>query len=193
MGGMDGPSAACGGLEEAGGVPAEADVPGWDSEEEDGSDEEALTASKPRRRAAGETAPGGVCGELGCGGVCSPLEAGGSAEGDPSQLYSACGRVGGDAAWTGLVRGEGDEPLSSGGLSGPREGDDARADALGRRVPQRPFTQGASSSTTPAAPPRTGDCERREGGSGPRGAGVELMGEGREFRLGLRGARPDGA
>lgn len=118
----------------------------------------------------------------------------------------ACGRVGGDAAWTGLVRGDGDEPLSSGGLSGPREGDcccdddglpsRARADALGRKVPQRPFTQGASStapSTTPAAPLRTGDCERREGGSGPRGAGVELMGDGRELRLGLRGARPDGA
>lgn len=65
-------------------------------------------------------------------------------------------------------------------------------------MPQRPFTQGASStepSTTPAAPLplRTGDWERRDGGSGPSGAGVALMGEGRELRLGLRGARPDGA
>lgn len=176
MGGIEGASAACGGLEEEGDVPA--DVPGWDSEEEDGSDEEALTASRPRRRAAGETAPGGVRGDLACGGVCSPLEASGSVEGEPSQLS----RVGGDAACTGLV--EGEEPLSSGGLSGPREGE-ARADARGRRVPHRPFTQGASSTAA-----RTGDWERR---SGPRGAGIELMGEGREFRLGLRGARPDGA
>lgn len=135
MGGMGGASAACGGLEEAGDVLA--DAPGWDRE--DGSEEEALTASKPRRRAAGDTAPGGVCGDPACGGVCSPLEAGGSAEGEPSQL-----RVGG-----GLV--EGEEPLRSGGLSGPREGE-ARADARGRRVPQRPFTQGASSTA-----PRTGD------------------------------------
>ncbi len=56
MGGMEGASAGCGGLEEAGDVPA--DVPGWDSEEEDGSEEEALTASRPRRRAAGENGAG---------------------------------------------------------------------------------------------------------------------------------------
>lgn len=113
------------------------------------------------------------------------------------------------------MRGEGEEPLSSGGmggLSGPWEGEGCccgdeeeeglpsrapeRGDGRGRSVPQRPLTQGASSaapSTTPAAPLRTGDWERSDGGSGPRGAGVALMGEGREFRLGLRGARPEGA
>lgn len=100
-----------------------------------------------------------------------------------------------------------------GGLSGPcrgegccRGGDEEedglpsrapdRGEGRGRSVPQRPFTHGASStepSTTPAAPPRTGDWERSDGGSGPSGAGVALMGEGREFRLGLRGARPEGA
>lgn len=100
----------------------------------------------------------------------------------------------------------------SGGLSGPCEGDGCccgddddglasrappRADGRGRSVPQRPFTHGASSTaprTTPAAAPlRTGDWERSDGGSGPRGAGVALMGEGRELRLGLSGARPEGA
>lgn len=98
-----------------------------------------------------------------------------------------------------------------GGLSGPWEGEGCccgeeeeglpsrapeRGEGRGRRVPQRPLTQGASSaapSTTPAAPLRTGDWERSDGGSGPSGAGVALMGEGREFRLGLRGARPEGA
>lgn len=40
---------------------------------------------------------------------------------------------------------------------------------------------------------RTGDCERMEGGSGARGGELALMGDGREFRLGLRGAWPEGA
>ena len=95
-----------------------------------------------------------------------------------------------------------------GGLSGPCDGEGCweedglpslvlpRPEGRGLRVPQRPLTQGASSMvprTRPAAPLRTGEWERREGGSLPRGPGVALMGEGRELRLGLRGARPDGA
>lgn len=113
------------------------------------------------------------------------------------------------------MRGEGDEPFSSGGrggLSGACNGDGCWEEdeeeglpsltpprGRGRRVPQRPLTQGASSAeprtraAAPLLPLRTGDCERREGGSGPRGAGVALIGEGRELRLGLRGARPEGA
>lgn len=117
-------------------------------------------------------------------------------------------------AWAGLVRGDGELPFrrggsaGRGGLSGPWEGDGCwdddglpslalpLAEGRGLSVPHRPLTHGASSTaprTTPAAPLRTGDWERREGGSGPRGAGVALMGEGRELRLGLRGARPEGA
>lgn len=123
-------------------------------------------------------------------------------------------REGGDKAWAGLVRGEGEDPFKSGGsggrggLSGPCDGDGCwdeeglpslappLAEGRGFSVPHRPFTHGASSTaprTTPAAPLLTGDWERSEGGSGPRGAGVALIGEGRELRLGLRGARPDGA
>jgi len=113
-------------------------------------------------------------------------------------------------AWPGLVRAE-EDPFSNGGrggLSGTWDGEACweedglpslappLAEGRGLRVPQRPFTQGASSMaprTRPAAPLRTGEWERREGGSVPRGAGEALMGEGRELRLGLRGARPVGA
>lgn len=85
---------------------------------------------------------------------------------------------GGDAAWAGLVRGEGEDPFNNGGsggrggLSGPCEGDGCwdeeglpslalpLAEGRGLSVPHRPFTHGASSTaprTTPAAPLRTGD------------------------------------
>lgn len=88
------PSAAtCGGLEDEGEVPAEAPPPPlpltpvaapWDNGfEDDGMDEEDrfLTASRPRLRAAGDTAPGGVSGEPGAGGgVCTPLVLSTSAE-----------------------------------------------------------------------------------------------------------------
>lgn len=59
--------------------------------------------------------------------------------------------------------------------------------ALGLSVPQRPLTQGASSILL------TGDCERYSRVSGTRAGGVALIGDGREFKLGLSGARPLGA
>ena len=59
--------------------------------------------------------------------------------------------------------------------------------ALGLSVPQRPLTQGASSMLL------TGDCERYSRVSGTRAGGVALIGDGREFKLGLSGARPLGA
>ena len=59
--------------------------------------------------------------------------------------------------------------------------------ALGLSVPQRPLTQGASSILL------TGDWERYSRGSGTRAGGLALIGDGREFKLGLSGARPLGA
>lgn len=81
IGGMECPSVgACGGLEEeaGGGGLAEAPPVAEGEEEEDGKgaeeeDARALTASRPRRRAAGETAPGGVRAEAVEGGVWRPL------------------------------------------------------------------------------------------------------------------------
>lgn len=85
-------------------------------------------------------------------------------------------------------------PLSTGELSPlagerlpSREPEGVWRWALGLRVPQRPLTHGASSVVL------TGDWERYSRVSGTRAGGVALMGEGREFRLGLSGALPLGA
>lgn len=116
---------------------------------------------------------------------------------------SAAEGVLGDKACTGLSKeappvavAPGDKlpPLSTGELS-PLAGERLPSRdptgvcrcALGRRVPQRPLTQGASSVFL------TGDWERYSRVSGTRAGGVALMGEGREFRLGLSGALPLGA
>lgn len=250
MGGSECPSPwAVPGRAEPGSAPGD---PGDDTrgglsmaEAEVALEERALTASRLRRSALGDTAPGRV--PVAWGGVWMPLVCSGGFRAPavlPSTLSSwhrrdvgfcsqpsstearrrsLCSgseprrgvRAGptlrsnpsvaegvlGDRACTGLSReappagaapGDTVPPLSTGELS-PLAGDrlpSREPDGVclrGRRVPQRPLTQGASSMFL------TGDWERNSRVSGTRAGGVALMGDGRELRLGLSGALPLGA
>lgn len=105
-------------------------------------------------------------------------------------LWSPPSAAGGEMTCRGMSRdaaGETLPPLRTGDRLPSRDPLAACLCARGLRVPQRPFTQGASSGAL------TGECERYSRGSGARPGGVALIGDGREFKLGLRGARPLGA
>lgn len=120
---------------------------------------------------------------------------------EPRRSYpSTTADVTGDPGCTGLSKepdkdtGDNVPPFKTGDLSPfagdrlpSRELDVVGLCVLGLNVPQRPFTHGTSSVL------RTGDWERCSLISAPRAGGVALMGDGRECKLGLRGALPLGA